>query len=407
MGAFLQVMGSDELPHRERRSRGSLILSAALTLLFGSACEVGDVPDGGDCALAAPLTCSKLTPLQLGRRPRIIFDTDAQFRGDPTTARRREQGAFGDTSALIYMLLRSDQLQLLGVTTTNANDGSIDEQVSEVQRVAALGGAPSLPVRRGAVRTYSELQTELDDSSFDGAEAVDFIITKAKIATPIDPLVIILGGKATNLALALTKDPSIAPNIVVHWLATDQPGAAEQPEFPMSARPGGSGMYNILKDPDAANFVLSAPIELHLMRGWAISGTPASEPRYSGSAPGMRIKQAADLPCLGPRVEPVTFPDGSELWTAGSYVKTSFTTFGGNGVRALDEASLGVLLVRPELAKTRVINAPYYDTTSEQLVYPESADAHQVFLYDAIETQAVSEEFVGALVDPFVSCEWK
>jgi inosine-uridine nucleoside N-ribohydrolase len=402
----MQVMASHSYRHRERPSLSSLILPAVLALLFGSACEVSEVPDGGDCVLAPPLTCNKLTPLQLGTRPRVLFDTDAQFRGDPTTSRRREQGAFGDTSALVYMLLRSDELQLLGVTTTNANDGSIDAQISEVERVAALSGAPGLPVRRGAVGTYRELEAELDEASFDGKEAVDFIITKATIATPVDPLVIILGGKATNLALALRKEPSIAPNIVVHWLATDEPGAAEQPEFPMSARPGGSGMYSILKDPDAANYLLGAPIELYLMRGWSIISTPATEPRYSGSVAGMRIKQAADLPCVGPRVEPVSFPDGSELWTVGSYVKTSFTTFGGNGVRSLDEACLAVLLVRPELAKTHAINAPYYDTVREELIYPES-DAHRVFVYDEIETQAVSEEFVDALFDPFLSCEWQ
>lgn len=399
-------MASDLLRHGQGGFRSSLVVPAVLALLLGPACEITEVPDGGDCVLATPLACSKLTPLELGRRPRIIFDTDAQFHGDPTTPRRREQGAFGDTSALIYMLLRSDQLQLLGVTTTNANGGSIDEQVSEVERVAALCGAPSLPVRRGAVGTYTELGTELDELSFDdGVEAVDFIISKAEIATPIDPLVVILGSKATNLALALTKAPSIAPNIVVHWLATDEPGAAEQAGFPTSQRPGGSGMYNILKDPEAANYVLNAPIALHLMRGWSFFTAPATEPRYSGSAAGLRIKQGAELPCKGPRVAPVSFPDANEYWTAGSYLKTSFTTFGGNGVRALDEGTLGVLLVRPELAQTRAINAPYYDTTNEKLIFPES-NAHQVLLYDAIETQAVSEEMVDALFNPFVSCEW-
>jgi purine nucleosidase len=389
-----------------RDSRSLRLVAAVLAVAFGSGCEVTEVPDAGDCVLASPLTCSKLTPLQLGTRPRIIFDTDAQFRGDPTTVRRREQGTFGDTSALSYMLLRSDQLQLLGVTTSNANGGPIDAQVSEVERVAALSGAPSLPVRRGAVGTFAELELEVDEPGFDGAEAVDFIISKAKIATPIDPLVIILGSKATNLALALSKEPSIASNIVVHWLASDEPGAAEQANFPTSARPGGSGMYNILKDPEAANYVLSAPMELHLMRGWAISTSPATEPRYSGSGAGLRVRQAADLPCAGPRVEPVSFPDGSEFWTAGSYVKTSFTTFGGNGVRSLDEANLGVLLVHPEWAEQRAINAPHYDKALEALVYPESS-THQVFLYDEIQTQAISEEFVAALFKPFVSCEWE
>ena len=392
--------------HGKGTSRSSRVVPFVSALLFGSGCEVKGVPDGGDCVLAAPLTCGKLTPQQLGSRPRIIFDTDAQFRGDPTTSRQREQGAFGDTSALIYMLLRSDRLQLLGVTTSNANAGSIEEQVSEVERVAALTGTPRLPIQRGAVGTYAELATALDDPAFDGAEAVDFIIDKASIGSPIDPLVIILGGKATNLALALTKDPSIAPNIVVHWLATDEPGAAEQEGFPVHGRSGGSGMYNIIKDPEAANYVLGAPISLYLLRAWSIFPTPATEPRYSGSAAGLRIRQAADLPCTGPRVDPVSFPDGNEFWTAGSYVKTSYTTFGGNGVRSLDEANLAVLLVRPELARTRTINAPYYDTTSEELVYPES-DTRQVFLYDAIETQAVSDEFASALSAPFVSCEWR
>jgi purine nucleosidase len=400
-------MASDFMRPSKRGAFNLLVLPAAVAaLLLGSACEVTEVPDGGDCALASPLTCSKLTPLQLGRRPRVIFDTDAQFRGDPTTSRRREQGAFGDTTALTYMLLRSDQLQLLGVTTTNANDGSIDEQVSEVERVAALSGAPGLPIRRGAVGTYADLKSQLEEASFDGAEAVNFIIAKAEIATPIDPLVIVLGGKATNLALALSKQPSIASRIVVHWLATDDPGAAEQAGFPVTGRSGGSGMYNILRDPEAANYVLSAPIELHLLRGWSFYLTPATEPRYSSGPAGLRVKQAADLPCTGPRVEPVTFPDGSAFWTAGSYVKTSFTTFGGNGVRSLDEACLAVLLVRPELAKTRAMSAPYYDATLEELVYPD-ADGHQIFLYDEIETQAVSEEFVGALFNPFVSCEWE
>lgn len=399
-------MASDVSRHGFRALRNLLVVPTACALLSASACKVTELPDDGDCVLAPPLSCSKLTPLQLGNRPRVIFDTDLQFRGDPTTPRKREQGAFGDSSALTYMLLRSDRVQLLGVTTSNANDGAISAQVSEVERVAALSGAPNLPVKRGAVGTYAELQTKLDDHSFDGSEAVDFIISKAKIATPADPLIITLGGKATNLALALTKEPSIAPNIVVQWLATDEPGAADQPEFPKSGRPDGSGMYNILADPEAANYVLSAPIELHLMRSWFINNAPATEPRYSEGPAGMRIKQAADLPCKGPRVEPVTFPDGSEFWTAGSYVKASFTTFGGNGVRSLDEACLAVLLVRPELAKARTVYAPYYDTTSEELVYPDSG-THQVLLYDAIETQSVSEEFIHALFDPFVSCEWE
>jgi hypothetical protein len=388
---------------RDRMCRTGLFwLPAAFLLLFAPACAIESVPDDGDCVLASPLTCNKLTPLLLGQRPRILLDTDAQFQGDPTTARQREQGSFGDQLALIYMLLRSDRLQLVGVTTANANDGSIDEQVSEVRRVAKMCGEPGIPIKRGAIGTYTELQGQLGDS-FEGEEAVDFIIAQARSATPNDPLVILLGTKATNVALALTKDPSIAPNIDVHWTATDEPGS--ETSQPPGTRPGGSGMYNIEKDPEAANYLLAAPIELHLLRLWNVDPTPSTQPRFNTAAAGMGVKQAADLPCMGPRVAPVTIPDGRVVYTAGSYASVCFTTFGGNGTRTMDEASLAVLLARSELAEERVITAPDYDQETETMVFPESGP-HEVYVYDAVQSTAVGEEFLGALSDPFVSCAW-
>jgi purine nucleosidase len=317
----------------------------------------------------------------------------------------REQGAVGDQYALTYLLLRSDALQLLGVTTANANGGSIEDQVSEVQRVASLCGEARLPIKRGAVGTYAELQSQLGSTSFEGTEAVDFIIASAHISSPIDPLVILLGSKATNVALALTRDPSIAPNIAVYWTATDEPGAAEQANFPPSYRPGGSGMYNILKDPEAANYLLAAPIELHLMQLWDMRATPSTQPRFGTGVPGLGIKQGADLACIGPRVAPVAFPDGNEYYTAGSYAGAIYATFSGTGWRSMDEASVAVLLAHPEWAKSRIITAPYYDQTTAAMVYPASG-THQVYLYDAIEGTAIGANFVDTLREPFISCEF-
>ncbi|HEY8923862.1 MAG TPA: nucleoside hydrolase, partial [Polyangia bacterium] len=243
-----------------------VLVSALLSGAALAGCDVGPVPDSGQCVLASPLVCSKLTPVQKNHRPHVIFDTDAQFHGDPTTPRAREQGAVGDQYALIYLLLRSDALQLLGVTTANANGGSIEDQVSEVRRVATLCGEPSLPIKRGAEGTYADLQPQLSSASFDGMEAVDFIIASARSSSPIDPLVVLMGTKATNLALALAKEPAIAPNIAAYWTATDEPGAAEQTNLLPAYRPGGSGLYNISKDPEAANALFGAPIDLHLMQ---------------------------------------------------------------------------------------------------------------------------------------------
>ena len=204
----VRTVGSVSRRHGPSAPAGVMPVTPLLALVVSlamAACEVGAVPDSGECVLASPLVCSKLTPVQKDHRPRIIFDTDAQFHGDPMTARAREQGAVGDQYALIYLLLRADALQLVGVTTANANGGSIEDQVSEVRRVATLCGEPAVPIKRGAVGMYAELQGQVASASFDGMEAVDFIIASARVSSPIDPLVVLLGTKATNLALALAK----------------------------------------------------------------------------------------------------------------------------------------------------------------------------------------------------------
>lgn len=391
--------------HGKKLAGRSLLAGAALSLMAASACDVGAPPDSGQCVLAQPLTCSKLTDVQRDGRPHVIFDTDMQFRGDPTTPRAREQGAVGDQYALIYLLMRSDILGTMAVTTANANGASVDAQVAEVQRVAALCGEPALPVKRGAVGTYADIAPQIATGSFDGQEAVDFIIAAAHVATPIDPLVILLGTKATNVALALTKDPTIAPNIVVHWTATDEPGAAEQPNLLPPYRWGGSGMYNIQKDPAAANFLLAAPIALHLMQLWDVRARPGTAPRYATAGAGLGVAQATALACAGPRVAPVVFPDGTACYTAGSYAGAIFATFSGNGWRAIDEANLAVLLAHPELAKSRSIPAPSYDVATATMVYPTTG-THQVYLYDAVEGTAVGGSLIDTIRSPVISCEW-
>jgi hypothetical protein len=311
----------------------------------------------------------------------------------------------GDQYALMYLLLRSDELQLLGVTTANANGGSIEDQVSEVRRVATLCGEAAVPIKRGAVGTYAELQGQLGSASFAGMEAVDFIIASARVSSPIDPLVVLLGTKATNLALALAKDPSIAPNLAVYWTATNEPGSAEQTNLLPLYRPGGSGMYNILKDPEAANYLFAAPVVLHVMQLWDVRPTPSTQPRFAAGVPGLGIKEGADLGCTGPRVAPVTFPGGNTYDTVGSYAGGIYGTFGGNGWRSIDEASVAVLLAHPEWAQLRLMAAPSYDPVSEAISYPASG-THQVYVYDAIEGTAVSASFVETLNEPFITCEF-
>jgi len=91
--------------------------------------------------------------------------------------------------------------------------------------------------------------------------------------------------------VALAKEPAIAPNIAAYWSATDEPGAAEQTNLLPLYRPGGSGMYNITKDPEAANSLFGAPIVLHLMQLWDVRATPATQPRFAAGVSGLGIKE--------------------------------------------------------------------------------------------------------------------
>jgi hypothetical protein len=164
-------------------------------------------------------------------------------------------------------------------------------------------------------------------------------------------------------------------------------------------------MYNVLKDPEAANYLFAAPIELHLMQLWDVRATPATQPRFATAVAGLGVKQAADLACTGPRVAPVVFPDGNAYWTAGSYAESIYGTFSGNGWRSIDEAGVAVLLAHPEWAQSRIITAPYYDQRAAAMVYPASG-AHQVYLYDAIEGTTIGTNFVDTVREPFISCEF-
>jgi hypothetical protein len=76
---------------------------------------------------------------------------------------------------------------------------------------------------------FSKVQPEItvnkrkyNNSTFDGSDAVNFIIERAH--APSDrPLIIYACGNLTNVALALLKDPTIAPKIEIWWLGTEWP----------------------------------------------------------------------------------------------------------------------------------------------------------------------------------------
>lgn len=120
---------------------------------------------------------------------------------------------------------------------------------------------PEIKIIKGATGTYADIKDQVQASSYDGKEAVDFIIERAK-ATSDRPLVLVPIGKLTNIALALEKAPEIADKIRIVWLGSNFPNPGE---------------YNLENDTTSINSVIAsgAPFEMVVVRHNDPSGTAA------------------------------------------------------------------------------------------------------------------------------------
>jgi len=133
---------------------------------------------------------------------RIIIDADAANEVD-------------DQYALALALGSPDRFRLEGLVAAHFGDAGgsagVEKSYAEMQRVLELAGlSGKFPVKRGAdPLQYRDRVPE--------NEGVDFIIERAKAATPEDPLWLVLLGPATDAAAALLKAPAIADRLVVFW----------------------------------------------------------------------------------------------------------------------------------------------------------------------------------------------
>jgi purine nucleosidase len=133
---------------------------------------------------------------------RLIIDTDTGNEVD-------------DQYALALALGEPSRLHLEGIVAANFGEtggvAGIDKSYQEIQQVLEKAGmSGKVPVKRGADPLV--YRDEVVHS-----EGVDFIIEKARSATPEAPLWLVLLGPATDAAAALLKDPTIADRLVVFW----------------------------------------------------------------------------------------------------------------------------------------------------------------------------------------------
>jgi purine nucleosidase len=234
----------------------------------------------------------KATNESANKKIRVIFDTDTNNELD-------------DQHALAYLLFNQNVFKIEAITiNTTSSGGNIEKQYAEAKRVLQLCDADTLPVLKGADKSFAEILPSIDSSSYDGKAAVDRIIEEAK--KPSDEKMVVLAvGKLSNIALALQKDSTIADKIRLVWLGSNYPEPGE---------------HNQNNDTIAMNYLLNKKIDFEMVtvRYGKPSGTDA-------------VKVARDeankrMPGLGPKIEkPVTGRHGGEFYCFGDYSVNLFS----------------------------------------------------------------------------------
>ena len=181
------------------------------------------------------LSASKPAPLY-----DVILDTDTNNELD-------------DQHALAYLLMNPETFRTVGVTTNNTHNGDgIAGQTLEARRVISLVGkfGKGIVLKPGAEADFETIRPTIGDPSFDGHEAVDFIIEKARGYSPANPLVVIAVGKLTNIALVALKAPEVLPNIRLVWLGSNYPLPGE---------------YNLKDDIPSMNYLLDTDVRMEIV----------------------------------------------------------------------------------------------------------------------------------------------
>jgi len=258
----------------------------------------------------------------------VIFDTDTNNELD-------------DQHALAYLLLNQERFQVEGITVNaTRGGGNVDMHYQEAKRVMDLCNAKNIPLLKGANGSFAGIDP--GDSAYDGKEAVDFILEKARNAR--QELVLLAVGKLTNVALAVAKDLSAFKKVRVVWLGSNYPEPGE---------------YNQDNDSVAMNYLLNHDVnfEMVTVRFGKASGTAAVR------IPKEHIDR--DMPGIGPKADkPVTGRHGGSFQCFGDYSVDLFSHIDLNGdppSRALFDLAAVAIVKEPGWATSREHPAPVFN----------------------------------------------
>ena len=301
-------------------------------------------------------------------RLRVLVDTDANNELD-------------DQHALAYVLFNGRSFDVDGITVNaTRGGGDINEQVAEARRVVTLCTMQDkVPLKAGANGSFTQIRPHLKEASFDGADAVNFIIERARAAAG-SKLVLLPIGKLTNVALALAKDPSIASKVRIVWLGSNYPDKGE---------------YNQENDLDAVRYVLSVDVPFEIVTVRYGKGTGTDAVRVTREEIGKR------MPGKGPHAaSPVTGRHGGTFTTFGDYSVSLFEHIkldGATPSRALFDMAAAAILKNPSWARREEIPAP--DLVGDQYV-PSTNNPRHVILWTHFDRDAILADFFATMDKP-------
>jgi len=251
----------------------------------------------------------------------VILDTDANNELD-------------DQHAIAYLIYNDDLFDIRGITTNRTwNGGPVEEHTKEAKRIVHLCDADDrFPVISGANGDYMTLKDSLDNTHYDGKQAMDFIIEQAKQMPEGKKLLLIPVGKLTNIALALKKDPSITEKVKVVWLGSNWPHRGE---------------YNMENDTSAVNPVIESGVEI-----WVCTV-------YGGT---MEVKTTTTeiterFKGKGKKVEPIEGRHGGDFDLLGDYLVNLWENVE-QETRSLFDMAAVATVKNPEWAEDMVVYGP-------------------------------------------------
>ncbi|MDT0648000.1 nucleoside hydrolase [Zunongwangia sp. F260] len=308
------------------------------------------------------------TALKKSEKNRIIFDTDANNELD-------------DQHALAYLFFNGDHFDLAGVTVNATfNGGDITEHYKEAERVLKLSNIyKKVPLLAGANKSFEEIRPGLDENTFDGQEAVDFIINEAHKVNN-EKLILMPVGKLTNIALALEKDPSIANKVRIVWLGSNYPEPGE---------------YNQVNDTVSMNYILNTkvPFEMVTVRYGKTTGTNA--------VTANREEIGKKMPGLGPEAtRTVTGRHGGTFRNFGDYSVNLFKHIDSHdekGTRALFDMAAVAIVKNPGWAEKKEIPAP---VLIEGKWVERPGNMRTIMVWENFNKEAIMEDFYSTMRKP-------